>query len=133
MGKYRRFVMASLVGLTMQKLLAQDNFAKIERNVNFRANGLVHKLNASKDTLILKSDKKIRYVYSINKNYKREIDLYAGANEYEVPLNKLSKGKHVFVVVQSPLRIIFVIKVLKDHPKVLPVTEIKVTSVTPKD
>lgn len=121
MGKYRRYVMASIVGLTIQKKLqAQDAFASLEKNYNVTAKGLLHELNAAKDTLILKSDKNMSYVYSINQEYKREIDTYAGTTFYKVPLNNLSKGKHVFVVSLSPLKIVFVVRILKDHAK-LPV------------
>jgi hypothetical protein len=121
MGKYRRYVMASIVGLTLQKKLhAQDAFATLEKNFNFRASGLTEELNATKDTLILKSEKAMGYVYSINQEYKREIDTYAGTTYYKVPLTNLSKGKHVFVVTLSPLKIVFVVRVLKDHSK-LPV------------
>lgn len=122
MGKYRRYVMASIVGLTIQKKLhAQEDFALLEKNYNFRANGLIQELNATKDTLILKSVQPMSYVYAINKEYKREIDTYAGSKYYEVPLTNLSKGKHVFVVSISPLKIVFVVRVLKDHPLNLPI------------
>lgn len=121
MGKYRRYVMASIVGLTFQKKLhAQDAFATLEKNFNFRASGLTEELNVTNDTLILKSEKAMGYVYSINQEYKREIDTYAGTTYYKVPLTNLSKGKHVFVVTLSPLKIVFVVRVLKDHPN-LPV------------
>lgn len=121
MGKYRRYVIASIVGLTFQKkLLAQDNIVTLEKNLNFRASGLIEELNATKDTLILKSEKTMGYVYSINEEYKREIDTYAGTNLYKVPLTNLSKGKHVFVVSISPLKIVFVVRILKD-PSALPV------------
>lgn len=94
----------------LYNLLAQD-FAKLEKNVHINARGLYHDLNKTKDTLILKSDKNINYVYSINKNQEREIDNYIGSKSYKLPLNNLSKGKHVFVVRQSPVLIIFVIRV----------------------
>lgn len=122
MGKYRRYVLASIVGLTIQKKLhAQQDFALLEKNYNFRASGLIQELNATKDTLILKSDQKMSYVYAINEEYQREIDTYAGTEYYEVPLTNLSKGKHVFVVSLSPLKIVFVVRVLKDHPDILPI------------
>jgi len=121
MGKYRRYVMASIVGLTFQKkLLGQENIVTLEKNLNFRASGLTEELNATKDTLILKSEKNMGYVYSINEEYKREIDTYAGTNLFKVPLTNLSKGKHVFCVSISPLKIVFVVRILKD-PLELPV------------
>lgn len=114
--------MASIVGLTIQKKLhAQQDFALLEKNYNFRASGLIQELNATKDTLILKSDQKMSYVYAINEEYQREIDTYAGTEYYEVPLTNLSKGKHVFVVSLTPLKIVFVVRVLKDHPDILPI------------
>jgi hypothetical protein len=121
--------MASIVGLTIQKKVhAQQEFASLEKNVNIRASGLIHELNATKDTLILKSDKTIRYVYSINGEYQREIDDYAGSNSYKVPLTNLSKGKHVFVVSLSPLRIVFVVRILKDHTEILPLEKKTLTA-----
>ena len=130
MGKYRRYVLASIVGLTIQKKLhAQDPFATLEKNYNFRASGLIEELNETKDTLILKSDKKMSYVYSINEEYKREIDTYAGTDYFTVPLNNLSKGKHVFVVSISPLKIVFVVKIHKDVNDLMSLeTEPKVTT-----
>lgn len=105
----------------LQDLFAQDSFATIKKNVNIEASGLYHDLNKTKDTLLLKSDKKINYVYSINKEYRREVDDYVNAKYYKVPLKNLSKGKHLFVVQQSPVIIVFVIRILKD--KVLYTTE----------
>ncbi|NNE33440.1 MAG: hypothetical protein HKN40_13850 [Winogradskyella sp.] len=102
-------------------LNAQEHFAKLERNKNIQAKGLIHKLNQTRDTLILQSDKKINYLYSINNEYGREIDVNVNATSFKFPLNNLSKGKHVFVAVQSPMRIVFVIRVLKDHPGEKPV------------
>jgi len=133
MGKYRRYVIASIVGLTFQKkLLAQDNIVTLEKNLNFRASGLIEELNATKDTLILKSEKNMGYVYSINEEYKREIDTYAGTNLYKVPLTNLSKGKHVFVVSISPLKIVFVVRILKD-PSALPVESDALTALKNED
>jgi hypothetical protein len=120
MGKYRRYVMASIVGLTIQKKIqAQDAFASLEKNYNVNASGLVQELNATKDTLILKSDKNMSYVYAINREYKREIDTYVGDTFYKVPLTNLSKGKHLFVVSISPLKIVFVVRILKDQSDIL--------------
>lgn len=122
MGKYRKYVIASIVGLCIQKSLhAQGTFATLEKNVNFRANGLIEELNVTKDTLILRSEKKMSYVYAINQEYKREVDTYAGTDYFKVPLTNLSKGKHVFVVSISPLKIVFVVRILKDNEDNLPV------------
>ena len=98
-------------------LNAQEHYAKLEKNRNIQAKGLIHQLNSTRDTLVLKSDKKINYLYSINKDYGREFDVLLDTTSYKLPLNKLSKGKHVFVAVQSSMRIVFVIKILKDFPQ----------------
>ncbi|MDG5492633.1 hypothetical protein [Psychroserpens sp. SPM9] len=94
---------------------AQNDFAKLEQNVNIRAKGLIHKLNPSKDTLILKSKALIQKVYSVNTAYDREVDLVLNSNLAKIPLNRLSKGKHVFVAVQSSKRIVFVVKIFRDN------------------
>ncbi|MCK8480103.1 hypothetical protein [Psychroserpens algicola] len=102
---------------------AQNDFAKLEKNVNVRAKGLIHKLNTTKDTLILKSKSLINKVYSVSMDYKREVDLTVNKKAIKIPLNTLSKGKHVFVAVQTPIRIVFVIKVLRDNDILLTVEE----------
>ncbi|WP_400077668.1 hypothetical protein [Winogradskyella sp. R77965] len=106
-------ILLFLLSFTLQ---AQEQYAKLEKNRNIQAKGLVHQLNKTKDTLILRSDKKINYLYSINKDYGRELDFRVDTTSYRLPLNKLTKGKHVFVAVQSPMRIVFVVKILKEIP-----------------
>ena len=113
-----------LIFLLSFSLKAQEHYAKLEKNRNIRAKGLIHQLNATKDTLILKSDTKINYLDSINKDYGRDFDVYVDTTYFELPLNKLPKGKHVLVAVQSPKRIVFVVRILKDIPKDLPEQEI---------
>ncbi|MBC3844806.1 hypothetical protein H8K90_00305 [Winogradskyella echinorum] len=110
-------ILVFLLSFTLQ---AQEGYAKLEKNRNIQAKGLLHYLNKTKDTLILKSDKKINYLYSINKEYGRELDFLVDTTYYRLPLNKLSKGKHVFVAIQSPMRIVFVVRILKDIPKETP-------------
>ena len=118
MKKYLLVLIASS-NLLFQDLYAQERFATIEKNVNFRASNLFHGLNKTRDTLLLKSDKEINYVYSINKDNNREIDYHVNANSFKVPLKNLSKGKHVFSVVQAPLLIVFVVHVFKDSPPII--------------
>jgi hypothetical protein len=100
--------------LLSTSVYAQEKFASIEKNVNNSANNLFHDLSKTKDTLILSGDKNIRYVYSINKLYKRETNQLINANSAKISLTHLTKGKHVFVVEQTPLKIVFVIKVFGD-------------------
>ncbi|WP_047545197.1 hypothetical protein [Psychroserpens sp. Hel_I_66] len=98
---------------------AQADLAILEKNVNIRAKGLIHELNTSKDTLILKSETLITKIYSVSMNYEREVDLNINKRLVKIPLNQLSKGKHVFVAVQSSMRIVFVIKILRDDEEML--------------
>jgi hypothetical protein len=128
MGKYSRLVLASVIGLTFQKLQAQKQFAILEKNFNVRAKDLSHELSSTKDTLILNSNKTIDYVYAINSDYKREIDFYNNTNSLKVPLNQLSKGKHVFVVGNSKMKIIFVVRVLKDKTRLAMVNDKKMSA-----
>lgn len=110
-----------LIFLLSFTLKAQGQYAKLEKNRNIQAKGLSHKLNKTKDTLILQSDKKINYLYAINKDYGRDFDIYIDTTSYKLPLNKLPVGKHVLVAVQSPMRIVFVVKILKEIPKEQPI------------
>jgi hypothetical protein len=109
-------------------LHAQNDFAILEKNVNIRAKGLIHKLNATKDTLLLESKTLINKVYAVNMKYKREIELTVRDKTVEIPLKKLSKGKHVFVAVQSPVRIVFVVKILRDNSVLLAMEKDKLVS-----
>lgn len=109
-------------------LQAQNDFAILEKNVNIRAKGLTQKLNPTKDTLLLESNTLINKVYAVNMNYKREIDLAVRDNAVKIPLKKLSKGKHVFVVVQSPVRIVFVVKILRDNSVLLAMEDDKLVT-----
>jgi len=93
------------------QIFAQNNFAEIEKNINFRARILQHDLNKTKDTLVLKSDNNIGYIYSIHKEKKYDINNCINEKEYKLALRGLAKGKHVFVVVQQSLKIVFVIKI----------------------
>jgi hypothetical protein len=104
--------------LFFQKAYSQENYAILEKNVNSDANSLFHELNETKDTLLLKSDKKIKYVYSINKDYQRELNYYMDKNVCKLPLNNLSKGRHTIVVGQSPLKIVFVIRIVENSSSI---------------
>ncbi|WP_425077580.1 hypothetical protein [Psychroserpens sp. S379A] len=118
----------TFLSIPLNQLQAQNDFAILEKNVNVRAKGLIQKLNASKDTLILQSDTFINKVYAVNMNYKREVDLAVRRKSVEIPLKNLSKGKHVFVAVQSPVRIVFVVKILRDNSVLLAMEEDKLHS-----
>ena len=62
MKKYLLVFSIAFLNPLLQNLLAQEDFAIIEKNINIDARGLYHNLNKTKDTLVLKSDTKINYV-----------------------------------------------------------------------
>ncbi len=120
MRKYRRLVLASMAIFAIKKTVnAQSNFAILEKNFNFRASDLVHELNENKDSLILKGSDKIKYVYSINDKYLREIDTYAGRKDFKVAISGLSPGKHVMVVSHHAKLVVFVLKIFRDEPELI--------------
>ena len=123
--RYTTLLIISLL-FCFNSVIAQSSYAAIEKNYNTRASSLIHELNSTKDTLLLRSTNRITQVYSINSTYKREIDLYLNTNFYELPLNNLSKGKHLLVVGESPKKIVFVIRILDRDSKV----DIKETKLT---
>jgi len=100
--------------LAMSPIVLSQTSAKITKNVNIQASGLYHDLNTTKDTLILRSDKKINYLYTANNDGKRDVNLRVDSNFYKLPLNQLDAGRNVFVAVQSPLKIVFVVDILKN-------------------
>jgi len=118
----------SLITALNSTIEAQNDFAKLEKNVNVRAKGLIHNLNTSKDTLVLKSESLINKVYSVSTTYDREVDMVVNSNAVKIPLNSLSKGKHVFVAIQSPIRIVFVVKILRDNEWLLAMHEERLTA-----
>jgi len=105
--------------LSHSQLFAQQDFATIEKNINIRASGLYHDLNTTKDTLILKSEGKISYIYSIHNKMKYDINRRVYAPDYKVALRDLDKGKHIFVVVQQTLKIVFVVRILGNKPALI--------------
>ena len=100
-------------GLGVKSVYAQSTFATIIKNVNVRAKSVKHSLNSTKDTLLLESDKKINYVYAINRDYKKELYDYIDAKSYKIPLTDLNSGKYTFVVGQSPLKIVFAVYIFR--------------------
>jgi hypothetical protein len=51
--------------------------------------------------------------------HEREIDMSINKTFVKIPLDQLSKGKHVFVAVQSSMRIVFVVKILREDKDTL--------------
>lgn len=105
--------------LLNSQLFAQRDFAKIEKNINVLASGLHHDLNTTKDTLVLKSDSKISYIYDIFNKKKHDINRRVYSSDYKVALRNLEKGKHIFVVVQDSLKIVFVVRIYGDLPRIV--------------
>ena len=125
--------LVTYMSMSLNSLCAQNDFAVLEKNVNVRASGLKHELNTTKDTLLLSSTSNINKVYAVNMDYEREVEARINAKSFKIPLASLTKGKHVFVVVQSPLRIVFVVKILKDNSVVLPTNTVKLTALKNED
>ena len=101
-----------IVSIASSFAMAQtSHVGLIEKNANLSASNINHDLNKTKDTLLLQSDKLITNVYSINTEYKREVDVYLNKNEFSLPLTELSQGKHVLVVSQSSKKIVFVLHI----------------------
>lgn len=105
--------------LSNSQLFAQKEFAKIEKNINVLASGLHHDLNTTRDTLVLKSNSKISYIYDIFNKKKHDINNRVYAKDYKVALRNLEKGKHIFVVVQDSLKIVFVVRIFGDTPTIV--------------
>ena len=96
---------------TTSQIMAQNRLITLEKNSNVLAKDLVHTLNKTKDSLLLRSNQKIHYIYSINSNNKKEIDQFIDRHEVMIPLDKLSSGKHVVAVSLLQRKILFVIRV----------------------
>lgn len=114
MYKFTLTLFLAFFFLSNSQLFAQHEFAKIEKNINILASGLYHDLNATKDTLVLKSDSKISYIYDIHNKMKHDINRHVYATDYKVALRDLDVGKHIFVVVQNSLKIVFVVRIYGD-------------------
>ncbi|MBT8258045.1 MAG: hypothetical protein KJO49_06205 [Bacteroidia bacterium] len=94
-----------------QNVYSQDRFAIIEKNTNLVAKDLIHDLNETTDSLLLRSKGKMHHVYSINRQSKREIDRFIHNDEIKISLAKLSPGKHTFAVSYLQKKILFVIRI----------------------
>lgn len=90
---------------------AQEKIATIEKNNNLLAKDLHHELNTTKDTIILRSKRRMHYVYSLNNENKREIDEFVEDFKYEIPVDRLSQGRHLFAVSYLQRKIVFVVRV----------------------
>ncbi|MBT8266681.1 MAG: hypothetical protein KJO41_11630 [Bacteroidia bacterium] len=110
----RNFLLTLL--LTFSKIFvhqtqAQEKIAVIEKNSNILAKDVKHELNATKDTLILRSKRRMHYVYSVNSDHQREIDEFIEDFKYKIPIDRLSQGKHLFAVSYLQRKIVFIVRV----------------------
>lgn len=105
MSSCRNFLIVLLIFASLCSY-AQGDYASIKKNVNARAQALFHDLNPGKDTLILRSTKKMFRVYTVGHS-SGVIDQYLNTYEYTIPLRGLKQGKYVFVVDQSKKKIVF--------------------------
>lgn len=95
----------------VQQSYAQNKIAVLEKNTNVLANDLHHELNETKDTIILRSKRRMHYVYSINSENQREVDEFIQDYKFNIPVKKLSRGKHLFAVSYLQRKIVFVVRV----------------------
>ena len=100
--------------LTSQPLFSQKRKVTLRKNKNIQANKLKHFLNDAKDSLVLESSEKIDYIYTISRQYKREVNAYIFSKSYTLDTNRLSAGKHVVVVGQNGMKIVFVLYIAQD-------------------
>lgn len=100
--------------LTSQPLFSQKRKVTLRKNKNIQANKLKHFLNDAKDSLVLESSEKIDYIYTISRQYKREVNAYIFSKSYTLDTNRLSAGKHVVVVGQNGMKIVFVLYIEQD-------------------
>lgn len=105
----------SILKVFTHPVLAQKKVASIEQNTNVLAKELHHSLNATNDTILLRSKERMHYVYSINSQDQREVDQFVESNELSIPIEKLSQGKHLFVVSYLQRKIVFVVRVYDPH------------------
>ncbi len=130
----RNFLLTILFAISkffIQNSYSQEKIATIEKNTNILAKDLQHELNASKDTIILRSNRRMHYVYSINSENKREVDEFIQAFKFEIPINRLSHGKHLFAVSYLQRKIIFVVRVY--DPKATYISKSKVEEVAARN
>ena len=93
-------------------ILAQDDFATLRRNINYRARLLDHKLNKTKDTLILNCPQRMYRIYSVGSSKVRineKIDDFT----YKLPLKNYKIGKYLMVTQLNGLKIVFELNILK--------------------
>ena len=95
----------------------QSYFALIEKNKNIEVKERIDKLSATNDTLILQSDKKIDALYTIYDDPTNELDFRINAKSHKLPLRDFKKGRHLFVAIQFPNQIVFVVEILKERTK----------------
>ena len=119
MRNFPQFIITILLLSFVTTAFAQNKNgrAKLIKNRNIQAAGLYHEFNKTKDSLVLKSDKKINYLYTANHNDDGKLSVLVDSNSYKLPLHKLKKGRNVLVAIQSPLKIVFVVEVEEEYPK----------------
>lgn len=91
---------------------AQDDFASLRKNVNYRAKLLTHYLNKTKDTLVLSCPQRMYRLYSVGSSKVRineKIDDFT----YKLPLKNYKIGKYLLVTQLNGLKIVFELNILK--------------------
>lgn len=94
---------------------SQEDFASLIKNINYRAQILDHRLNDTKDTLILSSPQRIHRLYTVV-SASGKINEEVNDFNYRFPLKSLEKGKYLMVAQLPGLKIVFEVNVLQRQP-----------------
>ena len=105
-------LLAVFLPLSSITAIAQEDFASLRKNVNYRAKMLHHELNASKDTLILRSPNRMYRLYSVG-DCKSKIDEKIDDFEYRFPLRQLKIGRYLMVTQFNGVKVVFELNILQ--------------------
>ncbi|WP_299890785.1 hypothetical protein [uncultured Lacinutrix sp.] len=106
-------IFALLISLTSY---SQEELTSIQKNVNREANGLEQHLNATRDTLTLKSDLVILRVTFLSHSEKDSEIIDVGNNEIKIPLYHFKKGRYTIAVYREDKIIALGVKRINDIP-----------------
>ena len=93
-------------------IFAQEDFASLRKNINYRAKLLDHKLNKTKDTLILNCPQRMYRIYSVGSS-KVKLNEKIDDFTFKLPLRNLNIGKYLMVTQLNGLKIVFELNILQ--------------------
>lgn len=99
MRKIKTYYLFALTFMLSFTCFGQDlAVTNIKKNINDEAKGLEQRLNATLDTLILKSDKEILRVTFLSHEEKDSEIIDVGSHEVKIPLYHLKQGRYTIAV-----------------------------------